>query len=166
MRPSNRWPPPRTRPQLPSVPLPTREMAPETRDAEIVAKLVEGRTVTATARALSVSRVTVRAVRDLPEVQARMAAARAAREAAHAAALEDARRILREGAQGAALALVDATQHPDPNVRVRAARELLDRVGIPRVEEVQTRSLGAPDLTKLTDDELADWERLSAKVAR
>lgn len=141
-------------------------MAPEARDAEIVARLVEGWTVTATARALSVSRVTVRAVRDRPEVQVRMAEARAAREVSHAAALEDARRILREGAAGAALALVDATQHPDPQVRVRAARELLDRVGIPRVEEVQTRSLDAPDLAKLTDEELATWERLSVKVAR
>jgi transposase-like protein len=138
----------------------------EARDAEILARLLARYSVSAVARDLGCNRSTVRAVRDRPEVQVQLAEARAAREAAHAAALDDARRILREGAPAAALAIVDATQHPDPHVRVRAARELLDRVGIPRVEEVQTRNLDAPDLAKLTDEELATWERLSAKVAR
>lgn len=131
----------------------------------ILILLAEGYTVSHIARELACARSTVRSVRALPESQAKLAAARKERAAQGEASVEDARRILREASQAAALVLADGTQHADPRVRVRAAREVLDRIGIPRIEEVQTRNLDAPDLSKLTDEELATWERLNAKVS-
>jgi len=148
-------PPPRSR---------TRDR--EVRDEQIVPLLLAGYAVAAITRQLGCSRATVGAVRSRPEVQKRLAEERAKRADAHEAMLEDARRILREGGVDAAHALVDAVTHHDPNVRARAAAQVLDRIGIPRIEEVQTRALDAPDLSKLSDDELATWERLNAKVSR
>ena len=138
----------------------------DVRDEEIVSLLVAGYAVAAITRELGCSRATVGAVRSRPEVQEQLAAEREKRADAHAAMLEDARRILREGGIAAAHALVDAVTHHDPNVRARAAAQVLDRIGVPRIEEVHTREGDAPDLAKLSDDELAEWERLSAKVTR
>jgi len=136
----------------------------EVRDEEIVALLVAGYAVAAITRELGCSRRNVGIVRSRPEVQARLAEERAKRADAHEAMLEDARRILREGGVDAAHALVDAVTHHDPNVRARAAAQILDRIGIPRIEEVHQRGFDRPDLTKLTDEELVLWERLNAKV--
>lgn len=136
----------------------------DVRDEEVVALLVAGYAVAAITRQLGCSRATVGAVRARPEVQARLAAERAKRADAQEAMLEDARRILREGGVDAAQALVDAVTHHDPNVRARAAAQVLDRIGIPRIEEVHQRGLDRPDLTKLTDEELVLWEQLNAKV--
>lgn len=146
-------PPPRSR---------TRDR--EVRDEQIVPLLLAGYAVAAITRQLGCSRATVGAVRSRPEVQKRLAEERAKRADAHEAMLEDARRILREGGVDAAHALVDAVTHHDPNVRARAAAQVLDRIGIPRIEEVRQRGLDRPDLSKLTDDELREWERLNAKV--
>lgn len=146
-------PPPRSR---------TRDR--EVRDEQIVPLLLAGYAVAAITRQLGCSRATVGAVRSRPEVQKRLAEERAKRADAHEAMLEDARRILREGGVDAAHALVDAVTHHDPNVRARAAAQILDRIGIPRIEEVRQRGLDRPDLSKLTDDELREWERLNAKV--
>lgn len=142
-----------------------RSMTPEERDAKILELLLAGHAGAHVARELSVSRNTVAAVRERPDVQPRLAAARAARAAALEEGLEDARRVLREGASAAAQALVDGINDDDPNVRLRAAAQLLDRIGVPRVEEVRNRSVDLPDLSKLSDEELAQWEELNAKVS-
>lgn len=136
---------------------------PEAR-AEAMRLLAEGFMVTAVAEDLGVARATVIRWRDSPEGARELAAARAARAASFADAAEDARRILRESTAKAAQLLVEHLDASDPAVASLAARTILDRVGVPRTERVEAVVAPARDLSKLTDDELAQLEALRAKA--
>jgi hypothetical protein len=58
---------------------------------------------------------------------------------------------------------VEALEHADPRVRLHAAKEIADRVGLPRTERLE--SAGAPmDLSKLTTEEVEQLAALMAKV--
>jgi len=151
---TNRKPPPRGQ----------KKTNPDKR-VEAMRLLAEGSGPTDVARALKVGERTVRAWRDSPEGQRELSAARKAREAAFMDAAERARRILREGAEKAAQVLVDQLSSGDAATKSIAARTLLDRVGVPRVER---REFVPPpaDLSNLTDDELAELERLNRKIGR
>lgn len=126
--------------------------------------LAEGYQVTAVGEQLGVDRKTVERWRDSPEGARELAAARAARAAAFANAAEDARRILREATAKAAQVLVEQLDAQDPETRSLAARTILDRVGVPRTERVEAVVAPAADLSRLTDDELAQYEALRAKA--
>jgi hypothetical protein len=142
---------------------PPRKGGPDAR-AEGMRLLAEGFQVLAVAEQLSVDRATVLRWRDSPEGARELAAARSARAASFANAAEDARRILREATAKAAQVLVEQLDDDDPAARSLAARTILDRVGVPRTERVEAVVAPARDLSKLTDDELAQLEALRAKA--
>jgi transposase len=126
--------------------------------------LAEGLRVLDVAEQLGVDEKTVRRWRDSPEGAKELAAAREARAATFANAAEDARRVLREATARAAQVLVEQLDESDPAARSLAARTILDRVGVPRTERVEAVVAPAADLSRLTDDELAQYEALRAKA--
>lgn len=122
----------------------------------------EGVSVTDIARRLGVARETVSRWINHTAVEA-VAAERAARAAEHRDAVAAARETLRAAAERAAAVLVAQLEDSDPAVSSAAARTLLDRVGVPRAEVVQ--SAPAPlDLAGLTAAELDSLEGLLARV--
>lgn len=131
--------------------------------AEAMRLLAEGYTLTSVAEALSVDRGTVREWRDSPAGSKELAIARKAREAAFADAVEDGRRIIKEALPRAMQILVDQLDDRDPAVVSLAARTIADRAGLPRTQRVEQ---GAPpvDLSKLTVEELAQYEALQRKL--
>ena len=92
-----------------------------------------------------------------------VAVERAARAETFADAVSAARERLRAGASRAAEVLVAQLDSSDPAVAAAAARTLLDRVGVPRAEVVQT--VPAPlDLSGLATEELEHLEGLLARA--
>lgn len=143
-------------------PEPERRLGPEAL-ADAMRLLVEGWTVTAVSKDLGITRHTVRAWRESPEGAAAYAEAKKARDAATQSAADEARQVLKAGAVIAAQALVAAAQRGPLAERIRAASTILDRVGVPRTERIE--SVEAPvDLSALSDDELAAYEKLSEKI--
>jgi hypothetical protein len=131
--------------------------------ARALIMLIEGCSITYVAETLEISRPTVRRWRDSPEGQAEITKARKARADAHRDASEAALRTLRENADKAAQVLVDQLDDDDPAVASVAARTVLDRIGVPRTERIETQA--APmDLSKLSTEELEQWATLLAKV--
>ena len=142
---------------------PPRTLTAAERDAEIARRLEAGQSVAHIARAMTVAKLTVRTVRAEPEVQARIAAACKAREEAHVAALATARGLMLEATPAVAQVFVDALEHADPRVRLAVAKEIADRVGLPRTERLE--SAGAPmDLSKLTTEEVETLAEILAKA--
>lgn len=122
----------------------------------------EGFAVSDIARRLGVARETVSRWVHHKAVEA-VAAERAARAAEHRDAVAAAREALRAAAERAAAVLVAQLEDSDPTVSAAAARTLLDRVGVPRAEVVQ--SAPAPlDLAGLSAAELDSLEGLLARV--
>lgn len=154
-------PPPQTKPKR------NRKIGPEAK-AEAYRLLAEGYAVRAVGRMLKVQPATILNWRDLPEGQQYLAAARKSREAAYADAVADAARILRDNATKAAQTLVDTLEDPmgsrRPPTQVKAATEILDRIGLPRTERVETKDTTAPDLSALSDEELTLYEALTRKI--
>ena len=72
--------------------------------------------------------------------------------------------ILRDIAPDAALALVDSLENP--KTRVAAAREILDRAGVPRktVQETVSMRITPEDLRKARE-EADDWEKKTFEVS-
>jgi hypothetical protein len=127
--------------------------------------LAEGFQITTVARQLGIKRITVRDWRDSPEGQSQLADARRARAAAFEGAVEDARQILREAAVKAAQVLADKLDAPTSFAALRAAREILNRVGLPSVSKVETTTPPSTlDLSRLSDVELVQLEQLHAKA--
>lgn len=153
-----------TRQKPPKSAAPAACYKPETR-AKAMELLAAGNTVSAVAADCAVRRDTIRTWRDSPDGQRLLDAARAARALAAKEAADAALRVLREGAQLAATRLVDAVRRPGGQ-SIAAAREILGRVGVPMVDRVESTDLDRLDLSQLTDGELAEFERLHAKVRR
>jgi transposase-like protein len=122
--------------------------------------LATGATVSAVARELGHSRVTIRDWRDSDEGQSYLRAAREKRAAAFEEAAEEGRRLLRENAVRAAQALVDDLAVPSR--RAAAARDILDRVGVLRGESV-TINRGR-DLSNLTAEDIEKLLEIQAKA--
>ncbi len=139
-----------------------RKIGPEAK-AQAMVLLAEGFSLAAVAVEMGVNRDTVLTWRDSPDGQGLLTEARKAREGALKAGIDRARKVLEEGAVLAAQTLVDAATHGPMKERIRAAATLLDRVGVPRTARLETTVIGE-DLTALTDDELAELERLRAKA--
>ncbi len=137
---------------------------PDKRD-EALRLLAEGYTVAAAARAVKTRENTVRDWRDSPEGQRLLAEARAQRAADIANAAARARQLLEDNAVLAAQALVDNLKSSAPSVRTGAARNILDRVGVPVVREIRgTVTQEGVDPSRLTTEELLELDRLNRKV--
>lgn len=147
----------------PKRPEPRPEPGPKDRETAM-AMLAEGWHLNDVAGLLKVDRKTVRRWRDCPDGQKLLSDAKAARAAAFADAVSDAREILRTGARLAAHTLLEKLRDPKPFEALTAAEAILARVGIPRATKAELDVHFATDLSKLTDDELREWERLNAKV--
>jgi len=132
--------------------------------AQAMQKLSEGHQVTAVARELGLDRGTVRVWRDSPEGQRLLNEARKTREAEFAESSDAARRILREAAVLAAQRLVDRMHSATPFEAVSAAEAILARVGLPRSTRTEVTMEPGVDLSKLTDEELAQLDALNAKA--
>lgn len=130
--------------------------------AEAARLLGEGLTVTEVARRLDLSRQTVSVWKNHVVAPA-VAEEEARRAESFSDSVAEARAKLAAGALKAAEVLVEQLDSKDPAVRSLAARTLLDRVGVPRTERVEVE-VPTEDLTALTDDELAELERLRAKA--
>lgn len=139
-----------------------RRIGPEARDVAM-SLLAEGYSVTAVAAEMKVKRETVIRWRETVEGQKSLAKHRAARTEALKGTAERARAILEAGAAQAAETLVELVGAGPSKDRIRAAATLLDRIGVPRTERVEVEA-ATEDLTGLTDDELAELERLRAKA--
>mgnify|MGYP000609006259 CR=1 FL=1 len=137
---------------------------PDKRD-EALRLLAEGYTVAAAARAVKTRENTVRDWRDSPDGQRLLAEARAQRAADIANAVARARQLLEDNAVLAAQALVDNLKSSAPSVRTGAARNILDRVGVPVVREIRgTVTQEGVDPSRLTTEELLELDRLNRKV--
>lgn len=142
-----------------------RKIGPEAK-AQAMVLLAEGFSLAAVGVEMGVNRDTVLTWRDSPDGQRLLADARKAREGALKEGIGRARKVLEEGAILAAQTLVDAATHGPTKDRIRAAATLLDRIGVPRTERVEVAAGDDEDLTVLTDDELAEYERLLAKTRK
>lgn len=143
---------------------PARKGGPEAR-AEAFRLLAEGFTVTAVAEHLKVRINTVRAWRDTPEGQRVLDDAREKRAEALKDAATKARRVLEDNALRAAMVLVDQLDASAPNVKVRAAREILGRVGVPTLTESRvTVADDGLDLTRLSLEELQQLDALNRRA--
>ena len=137
---------------------------PDRRD-EALRMLAEGHTVAAAARAVKTRENTVRDWRDSPDGQRLLAEARAQRAADIANAVARARQLLEDNAVLAAQALVDNLKSTAPSVRTGAARNILDRVGVPVVREVKASVTSSGlDLSKLSTAEVLELDRLTQKA--
>ncbi len=124
--------------------------------------LARGETIINVANTLGVGRETIRTWRDSPDGQAYLQKVRRDREQAYTDAAEDAKRSLREGLWKATNVLIDMLDSDMPNERMRAALEVLDRSGVLRGEQLHVT--GGVDLSKLSDEELANLDALRKKT--
>lgn len=128
--------------------------------------LADGGTVADAARAVDADPRTVRRWKASTEGSATLAEATQAADAVFASTVEAARSKLAGAANEATDVLLGILRDTkaDRGDRLRAAGMIYDRVGLPRTQRVETPP--APlDLTGLTAEELAEFERLNAKVA-
>lgn len=125
--------------------------------------LAEGFTATSIAERLNVSRRVVMAWRDSPEGAEDLAQARAEREQEFRDTFKEARDKLKSLSLRAVEVLAKQLDSGDEDVAGKAARTVLDRVGLPRTERhelVPQRE----DLSRLSDDEVEALRALRAKL--
>lgn len=132
--------------------------------------LAQGRGVGEVASALGVDERTVSRWRDTPEGRERLATAQAERERERKAADEERRNTVTEArvrlhqlALRAVEQLEGALGDDDVQARLRAAREVLDRAGVPRTERVESGPAEV-DMSKLTAEERATMRDLLTKM--
>lgn len=140
-----------------------RKIGPETRERAL-RLLAEGFPVTAIAQEVGCNRSTVRLWRDSPEGDARLKALRRERDAQYSEDIEDARRALKSAALDAVKTLVQQLRSTKSAVAVTAAQAILDRIGVPRTERVETVKQKRADFSKLTTEELRELKRLRGKL--
>lgn len=130
--------------------------------AEAARLLAEGFTVSEVARRLGVSRQTVSGWANHTAAEA-VSVEKAKRAQGFEDAVAAARKELKASTLDAARVLVGQLTNADPAVAAAAAKTILDRAGLPRVEVVQSEA--APlDLSGLTEEELATFEALLSRV--
>lgn len=145
----------------PIAPPPEKRIGPESA-SDAMLMLAEGYSLTATARHFNVQIKTVRDWRERPESQALLAKARAERAATFREAAEEVRKIYRAAAIKAAMRMVDLLDNKDH--AKDAARDILDRIGVLRGEEVHIS--GNIDHTKLGVEELRVLDEMRKKAAK
>lgn len=124
--------------------------------------LAEGYSARSVAGFLGVILGTVREWARSNDGQAAMEAARAKRAETIKAGAARALDALRSFAPTAAQVLIDQTQSTDPGVAVRAASQILDRVGVIRSEGYAVSAVAITSLDALTPDQIAELRRLRA----
>lgn len=130
---------------------------PGARDQALRAIALEGVTGAEAARRVGVRRSTVSAWKNSAEGREFLQALRTEAERGHLAATSDARTVLRDATVKAARVLVAQLSHRDPMIAQSAAKTILDRAGLPRVEVVQSEA--APlNLSGFTEEELSLFE--------
>lgn len=144
---------------------PPRKGGPEAR-AIAMELLADGLTVKAVAVQVGVDRSTVRVWRDSVEGQQLLTEARAARAADARDAREPALQTLKENAGRAAQVLVEKLASVLPFEALTASTAILDRVGIPRTERIETDATGDLDLSGLSDEDFAALRRIQGKLKR
>lgn len=130
--------------------------------AEAARLLAEGFTVSEVARRLGVSRQTVSGWANHTAAEA-VSVEKAKRAQGFEDAVADARRELKASTLDAARVLVGQLTNADPAVAAAAAKTILDRSGLPRVEVVHTEAEPL-DLSGLTAEELDTFEALLSRV--
>lgn len=125
--------------------------------------LVEGHSLASVAELVGASRPTVRAWRESPEGQRMLRAAREECDREFKDSTSEARELLKSLARRAVQVLEEDLDSEDADIRHKAARTVLDRVGLPRTERVETITR-AEDLSKLSDDELETLRAIRAKI--
>lgn len=143
---------------------PGRRIGPEAR-AHAYRLLAEGFSCSAVARDLKIRVDTVIVWRDSPEGSDEIRRLREQRNAELGATLRQGRLDLETLVPRAITALGDALGAANPSVRVRAAREILDRAGLPRTEVHEERGGGDLDLSALSAEELDTLRDLHAKAS-
>ena len=125
--------------------------------------LSEGYTVSSVAENLGLSRQTVTVWRDSPEGKALLSAACADRDREFRDTVTEARARLKSLAERAVEVLAEQLESGDEDTAGKAAKTILDRVGLPRTERLE---LGAErlNLSALSDDELRVYEMLRRKA--
>ncbi len=130
---------------------------------EALALLGEGVTAAEAARRVGVHERTVRKWRDLEGSPLVIEEAAETRKAVFADSIEEARRILRAAAPDASRAIVGALGASKDADVIRAAATLLDRVGVPRTERVETIG-GEVDYSHMTPEKRALLRELLAEA--
>ena len=143
---------------------PGRKIGPHARE-RAYQLIVEGYPLRAIARDLAVRVETVIGWRDSVEGRDAVAALKAKRNQELGATLRQGRMDLEALVPSAIEALRDALGVANPQVRVRAAREILDRAGLPRTEVHEERGGGDLDLSALSAEELDTLRDLHAKAS-
>lgn len=127
--------------------------------------IAQGIPLRAVARELRIAHETVMVWRDSPEGQKRLEELRRKRDVELGAVLNKARQRLEELIPRAIERLSDALESPNPQVALRAAREILDRGGLPRTEIHENRA-EALDLSVLAEEDLDTLRRIHETAAR
>lgn len=125
--------------------------------------LSDGYTVSSVAENLGLSRQTVTVWRDSPEGKALLSAACADRDREFRDTVTEARSKLKSLARRAVEVLEDQLNSGDEDTAGKAARTILDRVGLPRTERHEVVPV-QEDLSKLSDDEVEMLRVIRAKM--
>lgn len=125
--------------------------------------LAEGLTVVSVAERLGCSRMTVADWRDSPDGAAELARATAERRREFEDTVAPARAKLKHLAMRAVEVLATQLESTNADVASKAARTILDRVGLPRAERVEV-SVAQRNLSALSDDELRIYDALNEKA--
>ena len=135
------------------------------KDCRILAMrlLAEGLNVSAVAERIGAHRDTVRKWRESPEGMAELEAARAAQAEVYRDTVAEARAELKSLAQRAVRALAEDLDSGDAELRHKAARTILDRVGLPRTERHEVVPV-QEDLSRLSDEEVEMLRVIRAKM--
>jgi transposase len=142
---------------------PKRSMAENRADALVL--LGEGHSVTEVSKTLGVRWNTVGDWRDSPEGQDHIAKARQARHKIIIRKSRDALTLLADNSILAAQTLVDLMSTSfDDKVRRAAALDILDRCGAPALKTQEQREELERDLSKLSDDEIDQLDKLHQKA--
>ncbi len=128
---------------------------------EAMLMLAEGHSLEEVGKRFGKRRQTVRAWRERKDCQEIYREALAAREADFRDVALDVRRILRQGAIRAAIQMVQLLD--DPAQAAAAARDIMDRIGVLRGEQVTVHNARV-DLSNLSTEEIELLEQLQAKA--
>lgn len=143
---------------------PTLANAPRGTREDALRLIAEGFRNSVVARHINVDRHTIAKWRSSVDGQRLLAQYRKEREEAFRGTIEDARRILKTAVQRAARKLVERLDSKTPFESIAAAEAIFARVGLPKVDVLQTEEHAAVDLAVLSDDELQRLHELTRKA--
>lgn len=125
--------------------------------------LSEGLTARAAAAQIGVNEDTIKAWRESPEGKAELEAAQRVRARVFEDTVAHARTRLKSLAERAVEVLAEQLESGDEDTAGKAAKTILDRVGLPRTERLEL-SAERLNLSALSDDELRVYEMLRRKA--